>query len=103
MGGILDLTPEDVTLATLIRDPGLIFSKVTQRFRLEPIVEEQVKENENESENGKDKSKQERKKLCYIDLNFHRGYTRENCIIRSRTSSTKISNSSIYFDSNGRQ
>lgn len=57
MGGILDLTSEDGTLATLIRDPGLVFSKVTQRFRLEPIVEDKVEENENESESGKDNSK----------------------------------------------
>lgn len=57
MGGILDLTSEDGTLATLIRDPGLVFSKVTQRFRLGPIVEEQVEENEHKSEGGKVKGK----------------------------------------------
>ena len=31
---------EENTLASILRDPGLMWSKATQRFRLEPIFEE---------------------------------------------------------------
>lgn len=35
---------EENTLASILRDPGLMWSKATQRFRLEPIFEEAVDE-----------------------------------------------------------